>query len=107
MYKSVSKKSLIIPTFHILLTAKNLIDPSAKDTAKICLFFDKLFDSLNGSFDGIIDGKIYRTSIKKESPHHALWTESLQVLSTMKFINKNGKTCAVPTLNNWMKTIRG
>jgi len=62
---------------------------------------------LNGSFDGVIDGKIYRTSIKKNSPHHALWAESLQVLYTMKFVNKNGKTCVVPTIENWMKTIRG
>ncbi|CAI6364126.1 unnamed protein product [Macrosiphum euphorbiae] len=91
----------------MFLSSKNLIDPSANDTAKICLFFDKLFDSLNGSFDGVIDGKIYRTSIKKNSPHHALWAERLQVLSTMKFVNKNGKTCVVPTIENWMKTIRG
>lgn len=90
-----------------MLTDKNLIESNAQDTAKICLFFDKLFDSLNGSFDGVVDGKIYWTAIKSKSPHHSLWSYSLKVLSTMRFVDKDGKMSIAPTLNNWATTIRG
>lgn len=70
-------------------------------------FFDKLFDSINGSFDKVVDGKIYRTAIKTNSVHHGLWADNLKVLSTMKFIGKNDKPVSVPTLKNWITTIRG
>jgi outer membrane receptor for monomeric catechols len=71
------------------------------------LFFDKIFDSLNGNFDKIVDGNIYRTSVKRNSPHHQLWVNSLRVLSTMRFEGKNGKDVCVPTIRNWTTTIRG
>jgi len=61
---------------------------------------------LNGSFDGVVDGKIYCTAIKAKSPHRALWSNSLKVLTTMRFV-KDGKTSFAPTLNNWVTTIRG
>ncbi|CAI6377341.1 unnamed protein product [Macrosiphum euphorbiae] len=89
------------------LASKSIIDPGAADTAEIFLFFDKLFDSLNGSFDKVVDGKIFRTSVKKNSIHHQLWMDSLKVLSTMKFVNKNGKAVSIPTIKNWEMTIKG
>lgn len=70
-------------------------------------FFDKLFDSFNGSFDRVVNGKIYGTAIKKQSPHHNLWSDSFEVLSTMHFVDKNEKKNIVPTLNNWKITIKG
>ncbi|KAF0722183.1 Uncharacterized protein FWK35_00020495, partial [Aphis craccivora] len=73
---------------RFLFLAKNIIESKASDSAAAFLFFDKLFDSLNGSFD------------KQED-------ESLKILSTMKFIGKNGKAVKVPTLKNWSITIRG
>jgi len=90
-----------------LFTAQNIIDSDAVDTATLLLFVDKLFDSMNGSFDKVIDGKIYRTAVKTNSVHHQLWEKSLAILSTMKFLGKNMKTVSVPTLRNWMTTIRG
>jgi len=56
-----------------------------------------LFDSLNGNLDGVVDGKIYSTAIKAKSPHHTIWSNSLKVLSTMRFV-KDGKTSFAPTL---------
>lgn len=67
--------------------ANNIMDEKAKETATLCLFFDRLFDSVNGSFDQIVDGKIYRTGVKKNSVHHKLWDESPKVLSTMVFVD--------------------
>lgn len=77
--------------------------------AKFCLFFDKLFDSVNSNFDKVVDGKIYRAGGKKNSPHHELWQNSLKVLSTMRFINpltNKSSTSQPPTLKNWIKTIK-
>eukprot|EP00102_Acyrthosiphon_pisum_P018869 XP_016656079.1 PREDICTED: uncharacterized protein LOC107882352 [Acyrthosiphon pisum] len=88
------------------LSSRNIISPDAVDTAFLCQFFDNLFDSLNGSFDKIVDGKKYRTAVKKNSPHHELWDQSLKILSTMRFIDKNGKTTSVPTIRNWISTIK-
>lgn len=47
-----------------MFSARNIIESDASDTAFICSFSDKLFDSLNGSFDKVTDGKIYRTAVK-------------------------------------------
>jgi len=66
-----------------------------------------LFDSLNGSFDKIVDGKKYRTAVKNNSPHHELWAKSLKILSTMSFVNEKGKKISTPTIQNWITTIRG
>lgn len=52
--------------------AKSIIEPSAIDTAEIFLFFDKLFDSMNVCFSKVIEGKIYRTAVTKNSVHHHL-----------------------------------
>lgn len=90
-----------------IFAAKSVIDPEAAHTAELFLFFEKLFDSLNVSFHKVMEGKIYRTSVTKNSIHHTLWNDSLKVLSTMKFLGKNGKPVKVPTLTNWITTIKG
>ncbi|KAL5237394.1 hypothetical protein ACI65C_004804 [Semiaphis heraclei] len=88
------------------LASKSIIEPSAVDTAALFLFFDKLFDSLNSSFHKVVEGKIYQTAVTKNSIHHDLWTNSIKVIRTMKFIEKNGKVVNVPTLQNWITTIK-
>uniref|UniRef100_A0A2S2R2W8 Transposable element P transposase-like RNase H C-terminal domain-containing protein n=1 Tax=Sipha flava TaxID=143950 RepID=A0A2S2R2W8_9HEMI len=98
----VSSKSV----FNNKLFTRNIISSDALHTATLYLFFDKIFDSLNGNFDKIVDGNIYRTSVKRNSPHHQLWVNSLRVLSTMRFEGKNGKDVCVPTIRNWTTTIR-
>ncbi|KAL5237327.1 hypothetical protein ACI65C_004737 [Semiaphis heraclei] len=92
------------------LSSKNIMNQKAEDTAILCLFFDKLFDSVNGSYDKVVDGKIFRTAVKPNSPHHQLWRESLKVLDTMYFVNPVSKERSKPqppTLKNWVKTIKG
>jgi len=87
--------------------AKSIIEPGAMDTAAIFLFFDKLFDSMNGSFSKVVEGKVYRTAVTKSSVHHELWSDSLKVLSSMCFYTPNGKRVNVPTIKNWITTIKG
>ncbi|KAF0721507.1 THAP-type domain-containing protein, partial [Aphis craccivora] len=85
---------------------KSIIEPSGVDTAAIFLFFDKLLDCLNSSFHKVVEGKIYRTAVTKNSIHHELWSNSIKILNSMKFIGKYGRVVNVPTLKNWITTIR-
>lgn len=89
---------------------KKIMNENAKDTGKFCQFFDKLFDSVNGSYDKVVDGKIYRTGLKRYSRHHQLWEESIKVLQSMYFINPDTKKKTnpqPPTIKNWIKTVKG
>lgn len=91
----------------IFVLANNIMDEKTKDTVTLCLFFDRLFDSVNGNFDKVVDGKICRTGVKKKSVHHKLWNESLKILSTMVFVDRNTNKRSLhqpPTLKNWSKT---
>lgn len=58
-----------------------------------------------GVYHKVIEGKIYRTAIKRDSVHHELWSKSLKVLMTTHFVGVNEKY--IPTLKNWMTTIKG
>jgi hypothetical protein len=87
--------------------AKSIIEPSAIDTTEIFLFFDKLFDSMNGCFSKVIEGKIYRIAMTKNSVHDQLLSDSLKVLSSKCFYTPNGKCVNVPTIRNWIITIKG
>ncbi|KAF0747283.1 THAP-type domain-containing protein, partial [Aphis craccivora] len=110
---SLSINYFIINTVYencSLCFSKKNLNEKAKDTAKFCQFFDKLFDSVNGSYDKVVDGKIYRTGLKRYSPHHELWEVSLKVLQSMYFIDPVSKKKTVPqppTIKNWIKTIKG
>lgn len=55
----------------------------------------------------MVEGKIYRTAVTKNSIHHELWSNSIKILNSMKFIGKYGRVVNVPTLKNWITTIRG
>ncbi|CAG9136455.1 unnamed protein product [Plutella xylostella] len=79
----------------------------AKETADILILFDDLFDSVNGSYSKVQSGKIYRSAVTPKSRHHQLWRDSIPVLKSMKYINKDGKTAVVPSLSSWVKTIEG
>jgi hypothetical protein len=52
---------------NLIFTVRCIISSDAQHSASLCLFFDKLFDSLNGNFDKFVDRKIDRTSVKKNS----------------------------------------
>ncbi|XP_028172163.1 uncharacterized protein LOC114361369 [Ostrinia furnacalis] len=58
-------------------------------TATIVLFFDELFDSVNGSPGGT-KGKL-RFAVKQNSPHEDFWRNSIQELRKIKFIDTKSK----------------
>ncbi|CAB3232292.1 unnamed protein product [Arctia plantaginis] len=80
------------PTLNI---EKGILPAQCEDTSDILLFFDDLFDSLNGSFTGDHIAKPLQGSVTPASPHKAKWTESIQILKSMKFEGK----AYVPTID--------
>ncbi|CAK1593758.1 unnamed protein product, partial [Parnassius mnemosyne] len=80
------------------------LDKSSYETADLLLFFDDLFDSVNGSFSEIIGGKKYRAAVTPTSPHHNLWNYSIPILKSMKFVSSNSRG-VVPSLSSWIQTI--
>ncbi|CAI6351086.1 unnamed protein product [Macrosiphum euphorbiae] len=92
------------------LASRDIMDVKAKDTADICLFFDQIFDSVNGNFHKVVDGKVYRTAVTKNSPHHQLWRNAIKVMETMHFVDSVTKQkckSQPPTIKNWILTLKG
>lgn len=75
---------------------------AAADTAKLCLFIDKLFDSVNSSSTSVLPGKELRGAVFSTSAHWKFWNEAIQILESMKF-----SSVSVPTIKNWVTTIKG
>lgn len=82
--KNKNNYTLDINIYIFYVLGKNILDKSDEGTSKLCLFFDQLFDSVNGSSQKIFDGKVYRTAVKRQLPHHKVWENSLK---TMYFID--------------------
>lgn len=75
-------------------------------TAQILIFFNDLFDSMNGSCSVINE---LNSPITKNSVHFKYWEYALSMLSKMKFIKKimGEVTNRTKNLQNWQSTIRG
>lgn len=76
-------------------------------TADFLLFFDKLFDSMNGSTLQPEHGKLLRCAVSKSSAHLPFWREGIKVLKTVKFLKQGGKEYVPPSIKNWISTIQG
>lgn len=93
------------------LAARGDIPSECRDLIPFILIMDKLFDTFNASSFSALNGKEYRAAVKRNSPHHKLWQEALEVLKSVKFIveKNNGRKIekSVPSINNFIRTIEG
>nr|XP_049695818.1 uncharacterized protein LOC126054354 [Helicoverpa armigera] len=90
------------------LAEKGIISQDAQNTADVILFFDKLFDSINGSFGKRKHSKPLLGPATPNSIHHKTWMEAKIFLKNMKFVNvKTSNVEYVPTLSNWVWTLEG
>ncbi|XP_048477777.1 uncharacterized protein LOC119693658 [Plutella xylostella] len=89
------------------LADKGILPIECKDTADILLFFDELFDSLNGSYDNSKKrcGKILLKAVTPKSEHSKVWARAKKVLKTMKFVTNQGREGSVPSITNWLRTL--
>lgn len=81
------------------------LSPNALGTAEFLLFFDKLFDSMNGTSVRHSEGKHLRVAVTSTSPHHDFWIEAIKILNTISF-QKGTKRHVPPTVRNWIFTIK-
>lgn len=92
----------------MLKYADNQILPKThSDTGEVMLFFNNVFDSMNGSCEH--DGKSLKGPVTENSVHFAFWEYALKMLSLMKFYDKTtGKvTNRTSVLKHFQSTIRG
>ncbi|KAJ2938504.1 hypothetical protein O0L34_g12999 [Tuta absoluta] len=90
------------------LADKGILPLECKETADVLLFFDDLFDSVNGSFEKNKHAKPLLGPATPTSCHKKVWQESKAVLREMKFVNpKKNAIENVPTLKNWVWTLEG
>ncbi|KAF2889241.1 hypothetical protein ILUMI_16932 [Ignelater luminosus] len=84
------------------------IDPKASQTAELLLFFDKLFDSVNGHDVRPQVGKELRSAITSKSQHIQFWDAAIDILRSMYFKSPNSnQKSAPPSLKNWIFSLRG
>lgn len=109
---NISKKTIINnePSIFInkilLFTDKGLLPKECEETAHLLLFFDELFDSVNGSYDNYKkrSGKPLLGPVTPNSGHKAVWTKAKRILKSMKYISGQ-KSSIVPSITNWLHTI--
>lgn len=81
------------------------LDPKAVDTADLLLFFDKLFDSVNGFSVHPSPGKELRTVVTNKSQHILFWQSCIPVLNSMYFYSSSGKH-VTPSIKNWSHSLK-
>lgn len=96
--------SLVILLLNCLINflGDSAIDAEAENTGQLCLFIDKLFDSVNGNVIKSTPGKELRGSVTLTSIHWEFWNEALKILNSMKYESKK----PIPTIQNWIRTIQ-
>jgi hypothetical protein len=83
------------------------LTPKAVDTADLLLFFDKLFDSVNGSAQLPPPGKNLRCVVTQKSEHISFWQSCLPIISSMYFTGEHSGVSKPPCLKNWVFSLRG
>lgn len=78
-----------------------------RDTAEMILFFDRLFDSVNGYT--LKPEKPLRVVVSDDSPHILFWEKAIKRLRRMRFVNSKDKKPVNDStvLKNWISTIQG
>lgn len=84
------------------------VSTTLANTAELVTFLDNLFDSVNGCSTNYkhSKGKTLRTAVSENSAHHAFWAEAIKKLENMKFRDSNGRMVTVPSIRNWITSIK-
>lgn len=84
------------------------MSPTLKNTAEVVSFFDDLFDSVNGAslYSKKSKGKPLRHAVTKNSMHHTFWRDAIKKLSEIRYVDEKGKETSVPSLKNWIVTLK-
>lgn len=82
-------------------------EKKGRDTAEIILFFDRLYDSVNGHT--LKPEKPLRVAISHNSPHFPFWERATKRLQRMRFVDRKDRSQLRDSsvLKNWISTIGG
>ncbi|XP_025159556.1 uncharacterized protein LOC105184438 isoform X2 [Harpegnathos saltator] len=82
-------------------------EKEGRDTADMILFFDRLFDSVNGYT--LKPEKSLRVVVSHDSPHSSFWGRAAKRLRRMRFVDPTDKKPLKESviLKNWISTIEG
>jgi hypothetical protein len=90
-----------------MITAVNAdIEPEAEHTAELLYFFDQLFDSVNERSVRPKKLKILRAAVTRHSKHIQFWNKAIEVLESMRYVDKQGRETRSPSLRNWVRTLK-
>ncbi|PZC71413.1 hypothetical protein B5X24_HaOG213476 [Helicoverpa armigera] len=78
------------------------VSGTIKNTTETVLFFDRLFDSVNGAGSAKEARGKLRTAVTKKSPHHKFWPEAVRKFENLKFIDSAGKEKSVPSVKKYL-----
>lgn len=86
---------------------QNKLSRDCTGTGQALLFFNDLFDSLNGT--GLAERNELKSAVTESSQHFAYWEYALCMLSLMNFVDKETNEISNRTkvLQNFSSTIRG
>lgn len=88
-------------------TSNRILPKSYSDTAEVLLFFNDLFDSMNGSCE--YDDDSLKGPVTENSIHFAYWNYALSMLSEMNWYDKTTRklTNRTAVLKHFQSTIKG
>lgn len=92
--------------YFISFTDKGILPAECQETADLILFMDNIFDSVNGSYKKNKNAKPLLGPARPNSIHNETWVEGIKMFKSMSFIASNGKKESVPTVENWVWTLK-
>lgn len=81
------------------------VSKTLKNTSAAVAYLDDLFDSVNGT-STVHKGKKLKTAVTEKSVHIQFWQEAIKIIERIRFIDNNGREMTVPTLKNWIITLK-
>jgi hypothetical protein len=78
-------KTRVLISQELQPSSQYYLDPAASATSELLLFFDQLFDSVNGSQFKSQDGKTLRSAVTDATNHIPFWESSIVTLKSMYF----------------------
>ncbi len=90
----------------IQCSKKKLLPEDCFATGQILMFFNDLFDSMNGS---CLTENELKSPVTKDSKHFQYWDYALDMLSKMHFIDTvtGAPSNRTKNIQNWQSTVRG
>lgn len=86
----------ILSTLRTQPNEDHKLDSAAVGTGALCIFFDKLFDSINGSSLYPPPNKPLKCVLSRNSAHISHWDTAIDIMTHMRFLTHNARYTSPP-----------